>query len=415
MEFKIKDPGLADAGALKIEWAESRMPVMEQLKEIYSATRPFEGWTVGGSMHVTKETAVLLNTLVAAGANVIWSGCNPLSTQDDVAAALVREGIPIFAWHGMDRDDYYWALDQILAAGPQLLVDDGADLIVRTHEINRSEGIIGATEETTTGIHRLEAMADEGRLSYPVIAVNNAETKWDFDNVYGTGQSSLDGILRSTNILLAGKKFVIAGYGHCGKGLAMRARGMGAAVIVTEIDPIKALKAVMEGFRVAPMDKAAKVGDIFITATGMKDVITGEHFASMKDGAVVCNTGHYDVEIRIPELQAQAASSKEIRANNMEYTMADGRRIYLLAQGRLVNLAAAEGHPSEVMDMSFANQFMALLHLTKEGKALQNMVYEIGRDQDEKIATLKLESMELTIDKLSEEQSRYFSDFTAGT
>jgi len=302
-----------------------------------------------------------------------------------------------------------------MAAGPQLLVDDGADLIVRTHEINRSDGIVGATEETTTGIHRLEAMADEGRLAYPVIAVNNAETKWDFDNVYGTGQSSLDGILRSTNILLAGKKFVIAGYGHCGRGLAMRAQGMGASVVVTEVDPIKALKAVMEGFRVATMDKAAKVGDIFITATGMKDVITGEHFASMKDGAVVCNTGHYDVEIRIPELEAQATSSKEIRENNVEYTMADGRRIYLLAQGRLVNLAAAEGHPSEVMDMSFANQFMALLHLTKEGKALQNMVYEIGRDQDEKIAALKLQSMDLTIDRLSEAQTNYFTDFTAGT
>jgi adenosylhomocysteinase len=415
MEYKIKDPALADAGALKIEWAESRMPVMAQLKDIYSETRPLEGWTVGGSMHVTKETAVLLKALVASGAAVVWSGCNPLSTQDDVAAALVREDIPVYAWHGMSRDEYYWALDRILDARPGLLVDDGADLIVRTHEINRSEGIVGATEETTTGIHRLEAMADEGRLSYPVIAVNNAETKWDFDNVYGTGQSSLDGILRSTNILLAGKKFVIAGYGHCGRGLAMRAQGMGASVIVTEVDPIRALKAVMDGFRVAPMDKAAAVGDIFITATGMKDIITGDHFASMKDGAVVCNTGHYDVEIQIPALEAQASASKEIRANNTEYTLPDGRRIYILAQGRLVNLASAEGHPSEVMDMSFANQFMALLHLTKEGKGLQSLVYEIGRDQDEKIAALKLESMGLSIDKLSEEQANYFSDFTAGT
>ena len=415
MEYKVRDLSLADAGALRIGWAETRMPVMAQLREMYSETRPFEGWRIGGSMHVTKETAVLLKTLVAAGAEVVWSGCNPLSTQDDVAAALVREGIPVFAWHDMSRDDYYWALGQVLASEPMLLVDDGADLIVRTCGTDRAEGVVGATEETTTGIHRLEAMAREGGLDFPVIAVNNAETKWDFDNVYGTGQSSLDGILRSTNVLLAGKNFVVAGYGHCGRGVAMRARGMGARVIVTEVDPIRALKAVMDGFQVMPMADAARVGEIFITATGMRDVITREHFLSMRDGAVVCNTGHYDVELNITDLEDASVGQREIRENTVEYSLPDGRRIYLLAQGRLVNLAAAEGHPSEVMDMSFANQFMALLHLTREGKGLQNVVYEISRDQDEKIAALKLQSMGIFIDSLSEEQWGYLTDFRAGT
>ncbi len=415
MDHKVKDLALAGAGSLKIEWAEARMPVMAQLRQQYSDAKPFEGWRIGGSMHVTKETAVLLRSLVAAGAEVVWSGCNPLSTQDDVAAALVKGGIPVFAWHGMSREDYYWALDRVLEARPTLLVDDGADLIVRACSTDRAGEIVGATEETTTGVHRLEAMAGEGKLGFPVIAVNNAETKWDFDNVYGTGQSSLDGILRATNLLIAGKHFVVAGYGHCGRGVAMRARGMGANVIVTEVDPIRALKAVMDGFSVMPMAQAARIGEVFITATGMKDIVTGDHFRAMRDGAVVCNTGHYDVELRLGDLEAASESRREIRDNTIEYTMPDGRRIYLLAQGRLVNLAAAEGHPSEVMDMSFANQFMALLSLTREGRGLEDLVHQISRDQDERIAALKLQSMMIGIDALSEKQRRYFDDFGSGT
>ena len=414
---KIKDPGLAAAGKLRIEWAESRMPVLMALREKHGKTRSLKGMRVAGCLHVTKETAVLVKTLVAAGAEVSWSGCNPLSTQDDVAAALAAEGTSIYAWHGQTRDEFYWAIDKTLEFSPTLTLDDGADLIFRVHSsrTDLAKGILGGTEETTTGVHRLRAMGEAGKLLYPVIAVNDAETKWDFDNVYGTGQSSIDGILRATSILLGGKVMVVAGYGHCGRGVAMRARGMGARVVVTEVDPIFALRATMDGFDTMPMDEAASIGDLFITATGVKDVVVKRHFECMKDGAVVCNTGHYDCEIRIPDLAALAKSMREVRANNEEYQMKDGRRIYLLAKGRLVNLAAAEGHPSVVMDMSFANQFMSLLRLAREGKSMEKRVYTIDRSQDKEIATVKLSTMGKKIDTLTPEQVAYLTDFASGT
>ncbi len=417
MEHKVANPGLAEQGFKKIAWAESRMPVLMRLREIHSATKPLDGMRIAGCLHVTKETAVLVRTLRAAGAEISWSGCNPLSTQDDVAAALAAEGASIFAWHGMSVEEFYWAIDKTLEFKPTLTLDDGADLIYRVHSEKRdlAPGVIGGTEETTTGVQRIRAMADDGALLYPVVAVNDAETKWDFDNVYGTGQSSIDGILRATSILLAGKTFVVAGYGHCGRGVAMRARGMGANVVVTEIKPTAALKAVLEGFAVMPMDEAAKIGDVFITATGMKDVIVERHFASMKDGAVVCNTGHYDCELKLDDLSALARSVTEVRANNELFELQDGRRIYVLARGRLVNLAAAEGHPSEVMDMSFANQFLALKLLAERGRDFERKVYELPVAQDQELAQLKLETLKIGIDTLTPEQVRYATDYAAGT
>jgi adenosylhomocysteinase len=414
---KIKDPSLAAAGKLRIEWAQSRMPVLMALRETHGKAQSLKGMRVAGCLHVTKETAVLVKTLLAAGADVSWSGCNPLSTQDDVAAALAEDNVSIYAWHGQTREEFYWAIDKTLEFKPTLTLDDGADLIFRVHS-TRTElapAILGGTEETTTGVHRLRAMGEAGKLLYPVVAVNDAETKWDFDNVYGTGQSSIDGILRATSILLAGKTFVVAGYGHCGRGVASRARGMGSRVIVTEVDPICALRAMMEGFDVMPMDEAARYGDIFITATGVKDVIVRQHFERMKDGAVVCNTGHYDCEINIPDLASLAGSVREVRANNDEYVMKDGRKIYLLAKGRLVNLAAAEGHPSEVMDMSFANQFLSLIRLAREGKSMDKRVYTIDRSQDKEIALVKLSTMGRKIDCLTPEQVAYLTDFASGT
>jgi adenosylhomocysteinase len=414
---KVKDPGLAPAGKLRIEWAESRMPVLMALKEKHRGLKSLKGMRVAGCLHVTKETAVLVKTLVAAGAEISWSGCNPLSTQDDVAAALASEGLSVYAWHGQSREEFYWAIDKTLEMKPTLTLDDGADLIFRVHSTRTdlAQGILGGTEETTTGVHRLRAMGDAGKLLYPVVAVNDAETKSDFDNVYGTGQSSIDGILRATSILLAGKNFVVAGYGHCGRGVASRARGMGAHVIVTEVDPVVGLRATMDGFTVMPMDDAAALGDVFITATGVKDVIVKRHFPKMKDGAVICNTGHYDCEINIPDLAAQAKSVREVRANNEEYLMNDGRRIYLLAKGRLVNLAAAEGHPSEVMDMSFANQFLSLVRLAREGRSMEKKVYTIDRTQDCEIASVKLQTMGRTIDALTPAQIAYLKDFASGT
>lgn len=415
--FKVKDLELAGKGRLKIEWAESRMPVLMALREKYSKTQPLKGHRVAGCLHVTKETAVLIRTLAAAGAEVSWSGCNPLSTQDDIAAALAKEGTSIYAWHGMNTEEFYWCIDRTIDMKPTLTLDDGADLIMSVHvrKPEFAQYVIGGTEETTTGVHRLKAMDADKKLRYPVIAVNDAETKWDFDNVYGTGQSTLDGILRATSILLAGKNVVIAGYGHCGKGCAMRAKGMGAHTIITEILPTAALKATLEGHKALAMDEAAGVGDVFITATGMKDVIVGRHFDAMKDGAVVCNTGHYDCEINIPELEARAKSKRVIRDNCEEYTLKDGRRIYLLAQGRLVNLAAAEGHPSEVMDMSFANQFLAMVRLALEGKSMGPHVHDIPPAQDQELAALKLATMGVRIDALTPEQIAYHSDYMAGT
>ena len=418
--FKVKNIKLAAEGRMKIEWAESRMPVLMALREKYAKTQPLKGYRIAGCLHVTKETAVLVETLVAAGAEVSWSGCNPLSTNDEVAAALAANNIPIFAWHGMSVKEFYWAIERTLDFKPNLTLDDGADLIFTIHNKHREliPEIYGGTEETTTGVHRLRAMAAAGELKYPLIAVNDAETKWDFDNVYGTGQSTLDGILRATSILLAGKNVVVAGYGHCGKGVAMRAQGLGANTIVTEVKPTAALKATLEGHRVMTMDQAAKIGDVFITATGVKDVIRKHHFASMKDGAIVCNTGHYDCEINIPELEELQTGKRTIRPNNEEYTMDKGKRIYLLAQGRLVNLAAAEGHPSEVMDMSFANQFMAQLNvagLAAKGRRLELGVHDIPIEQDQEIARVKLQTMGLRIDKLTDEQRLYMDDYSAGT
>ena len=415
--FTIADIGLADSGRLKVEWARSRMPALASLREKAELERPLDGQRIAGCLHVTKETAVLIETLQAAGAEISWSGCNPLSTQDDVAAWLASEGYSIHAWHGQDNQGFYDCIDRTLDLKPTLTLDDGADLIYRVHSKFKdlAEGIIGGTEETTTGVHRLRAMADAGELLYPVIAVNDAETKWDFDNVHGTGQSTIDGILRATSVLIAGKNFVVAGYGHCGRGLAIRARGMGANVIITEIDPIPALKATMDGFRVMKMDDAAPLGDLFCTATGMKDVIVGRHFDSMKDGAIICNTGHYDCEISITDLEDRATEVFTIRDNNEAFTMSDGRRLHLLARGRLVNLASAEGHPSEVMDMSFANQFLALCRLAKEGSSYQKTVYDIHPEQDRELASLKLSSSGITIDELTEDQKSYLLDFSAGT
>lgn len=417
MTGKIKDISLAPAGKLKIEWAESRMPVMMALREKYSATKPLKGMRISGCLHVTKETAVLVRTLVAAGAEVAWSGCNPLSTQDDVAAALYEEGIPIWAWHGLTTAEFYWCIEQTLLHKPNLTLDDGADLVFTIHNKHTelAAGILGGSEETTTGVHRLRAMADDKKLLYPMVAVNDAETKWDFDNVYGTGQSSIDGILRATSILFAGKTMVVAGYGHCGKGVAKRASGMGANIIVTEVKPTAALKAMLDGFRVMPMDQAAELGDIFITATGMKDVVVKRHFEKMKDGAIVCNTGHYDCELNLKELATLTGTKKEIRANCVRHDLKNGKSVFVLGEGRLVNLVAAEGHPSEVMDMSFANQFMTMLFLAQNGPKLDKKVYDISAEQDQEIALLKLQTMGINIDNLTDEQVRYKTAYSEGT
>ncbi len=418
--YKVHDLGLADNGRRDIAWAESRMPVLMRLREHYAKSKPFEGYRITGCLHVTKETAVLVETFAVCGADVAWSGCNPLSTNDEVAAALAQAGIEIYAWHGQSVEDFYWSIDRTLDIPPHLTLDDGADLIFRVHNAfpELADHIVGGSEETTTGVHRLRAMAADGKLLYPVYAVNDAETKWDFDNVYGTGQSTLDGILRASSILIAGKNFVVAGYGHCGRGVAMRAKGLGANVIVTEVRPTVALKATLEGCRVMTMDEAAAVGDVFVTATGMKDVIRGRHFASMKEGAVVCNTGHYDVELNLEELAELSKETSQVRANNREYLLKNGKAIYVLADGRLVNLAAAEGHPSEVMDMSFANQFNAHLKLVQahqKGERLENTVIDLPEALDQEIASVKLETMGISIDKLTDEQTVYATDYSAGT
>jgi len=419
-KFKVRDLKLAEQGKMKIQWAESRMPVLAALREKYKKTKPFKGFKIAGCLHVTKETAVLIKTFIDAGAELSWSGCNPLSTQDDVAAALAKDGVSIYAWHGMNTKEFYWCIDRTLDFKPHLTLDDGADLIFTVHKKYEKliPNIIGGTEETTTGVHRLRKMAEKGALKYPVFAVNDMITKWDFDNVYGTGQSSIDGILRATSVLIAGKNFVVAGYGHCGSGVANKAKGLGANTIITEVKPTAALKGTLEGHEVMKMDEASKVGDIFITATGVKDVITGKHFQNMKDGAIVCNTGHYDCEINITDLEKLKKSKRTIRPNCEEYTLKNGNRIYLLAQGRLVNLSAAEGHPSEVMDMSFANQFnaqLALVNSYKSGKKYSIDVHKLPDAMDQEIAGVKLSTMGLKIDKLTKEQIKYNDDFSAGT
>ena len=419
-KYKVKDLRLADSGRMRIEWAESRMPVLTALRTSWEKRQPFKNYKITGCLHVTKETAVLVETFAACGAKVAWSGCNPLSTNDEVAAALARNGIEIYAWYGQNVDEFYWSIDRTVSEAPHLTLDDGADLIFTVHKRfpHLAKHIIGGSEETTTGVQRLRAMADDGKLLYPVYAVNDTETKWDFDNVYGTGQSTLDGILRASSVLIAGKNVVVAGYGHCGRGVALRAKGLGANVIITEVRPASALKATLDGMRVMPMAEAAQAGDLFITATGMKDVIRGRHFEAMKNGAIVCNTGHYDVELNLEELSVLAHSSRTIRPDNREYTLDGGKKLFVLADGRLVNLAAAEGHPSEVMDMSFANQFMAHLRLVQaheRGETLPNTVMDLPEDVDEEIARLKLQTMGINIDTLTPEQVAYATDYSAGT
>ena len=417
MPSKIKDPSLSEQGLLKIEWAESRMPVLMALRKRASKNRPLKGFRIGGCLHVTKETAVLVRANREAGAEAAWCGCNPLSTQDDVAAALAKDGVSVFAWRGLSTSEYYWCVGQVLDSKPRLTLDDGADLVFTLHQERPDQlsTVVGGTEETTTGVHRLRAMSDQGRLRYPILAVNDAKVKFDFDNVYGTGQSSLDGILRATNVLLAGKTFVVAGYGHCGRGLAQRARGMGANVVVCEVDPLSALRAAMDGFRVMPMIEASEVGDIFVTATGCKDVITEKHMKRMKDGAILCNTGHFNVEISVRDLEHLAKRKREIRPNNTEYALGGGRRLYLLAEGRLVNLGAAEGHPSEVMDMSFATQFLSLIYLAEKGRDLQPGVYSVPEEYEREIARTKLETMGMKVDTLTSQQDHYMHEYREGT
>ncbi len=419
-KYCVRDISLAEEGRMLIDWAESRMPVIKTLREQYSKTKPFAGYKIAGCLHVTKETAVLIRLFADAGAEISWSGCNPLSTNDAVAAALAADGISIYAWYG-NHEDFYWCIDRTIDNPPHLTLDDGCDLINTVHEHYPDMAknfVIGGTEETTTGVHRLRARAAAGNLFYPVYAVNDAETKWDFDNVYGTGQSTLDGILRATSVLLAGKNFVVCGHGHCGSGVAKRAKGMGANTIVTEVKATAALKAVLEGHEAMSMEEAAKVGDVFVTATGVKDIIRKSHYESMRDGAIICNTGHYDAEINIPELEEVSVSKREIRPNCEEYTLKNGKKVFLLAQGRLVNLAAAEGHPSEVMDMSFANQFMSHLRLVvahKAGEKLPIAVLDLPVEQDEFIAETKLKAMGMKIDALTPEQLSYINDYNQGT
>jgi len=417
MDYKIKDLELAEKGRKKIQIATRQMPVLSYLEKLYEGKQPFKGVRIGGCLHVTKETAVLIKALYACGADIAWCACNPLSTQDDVAAALVKDyEVSLYAWRGMTIKEYYECVEHVINYAPQMIIDDGADLHVQIHKDKYNEitkGVRGGTEETTTGVQRLRALKNEVRLKYPIIAVNDAKTKWDFDNVYGTGQSVIDGILRATNTLIAGKTVVVAGYGHCGRGIAMRMKGMGANVIVTEVDPENALKAVMEGYRVMPMSKACKEGDIFITATGCKDIITSKHFEKMKDGAILANAGHFNVEISVEDLEKIAVRKEEVRPNNFEYTLPDGRKIYLLAEGRLVNLVAAEGHPSEVMDMSFSNQFLSLLYLYDTN--LKPDVYDVPKEIDKKVAKLKLKTLGIKIDKLSKEQKKYLKQSELGT
>jgi len=408
----------APEGKLRIEWAEKNMPVLRLIKERFKKEKPLKGIRLACCLHVTTETANLMITLKAGGADAALCASNPLSTQDDVAASLVSDyGIPVFAINGENKKTYYKHIHQVLDLKPHLTMDDGADLVSTLHSERTEllEGIMGGTEETTTGVIRLKAMARDGALMYPIIAVNDSKTKHFFDNRYGTGQSTIDGILRATNMLLAGANVVIAGYGWCGRGLAVRARGMGAHVIVTEVDPVKAIEAVMDGFRVMPMSVAARIGDVFVTLTGDINVLRVEHFKKMKDGAIICNSGHFNVEIDLPSLEKMKTKKRIMRKYLEEYTLDDGRRICVLGEGRLINLAAAEGHPAMVMDMSFANQALSAEHLVKNASQMQNQVYNVPLKIDDSIAALKLKSMNIHIDRLTREQKEYLSSWEMGT
>ena len=418
MDHDIKDPGLAPKGRLRMEWAARSMPVLERIKKTFAKEKPLRGVRISACLHVTSETANLMEALKLGGADVRLCASNPLSTQDDIPAALVKyHKIPVFAVKGEDHKTYYRHILQALDHGPGLTMDDGADLVSVTHSRRRDllPGIQAGTEETTTGVIRLRSMAKDGVLRYPIIAVNDAQTKHLFDNRYGTGQSTLDGILRATNVLLAGLKFVVAGYGMCGKGVAMRAKGAGAHVIVTEINPIRAIEAVMDGYEVMPMAAAAPRGDVFLTVTGNKAVIRKEHFLRMKDGAIVANAGHFNVEIDIPALEALARAKRRVRDFVDEYTLGNGKRIHLLGEGRLINLAAAEGHPAMVMDMSFANQALCVRWLLGRAKKLEKSVHPVPREIDEEIAALKLGTMGAGIDRLTAAQRKYLADWREGT
>ncbi len=413
----IANSNLAEEGKNRVEWAEKDMPVLRQIRERFEVEKPLSGQRIVACLHVTTETANLLRTLKAGGAEVAICASNPLSTQDETAAALVEVyGIHAYSIKGEDNATYYQHINQALDHKPTITMDDGADTvgIIHTERKDLIDTIVGGTEETTTGVIRLRAMAKDGILAYPIVAVNDAETKHFFDNRYGTGQSTLDGIFRATNILLAGKNVVVAGYGWCGRGIAMRARGMGANVIVTEIDPTKAIEAVMDGFRVMPMEEAAPIADIFITVTGCKDVVDDRHFSKMKDGAVICNSGHFNVEINIPQLDSLASSRREVRPFVEEF-LVNGKRLYLLGDGRLINLAAAEGHPASVMDMSFANQALCAEYIVKNAANLKKEVYGVPVDIDKQVAALKLESMGVSLDRLTPEQDKYLNSWDEGT
>jgi adenosylhomocysteinase len=415
-EFQVKDKSLAPQGHLQIEWAAKHMPVLNIIKTRFEKEQPLKGQTLAACLHVTKETAVLIKVLLAGGAKVAVCGSNPLSTQDDVAAALADSGVHVFAWRGQNTEDYYKCIDKVLDYKPTITMDDGADVVGMIHSKRPKQikDIKGGTEETTTGVVRLKAMEQDGSLKYPIVAVNEALTKYLFDNRYGTGQSTIDGILRATSVLLAGKNFVVGGYGWCSRGIAMRAQGLGASVIVTEVQPTRALEAVMNGLRVMTMAEAAPIGDIFVTATGDLNVIRKEHMQKMKEGVIMCNSGHFNVEISIPDLESLSKAKRTMRPNMEEYTLKDGRHLYLLAEGRLVNLAAAEGHPSEVMDMSFANQALCSEYIAKSAK-LGTKVYNVPKEIDEKIAELKLQTMGIKIDELTAEQKKYLSTWEMGT
>jgi adenosylhomocysteinase len=417
VRFEIRDPTLASVGRDRIAWAEREMPVLRQIRERFARERPLSGSRIAACLHVTSETAALVRTLMAGGGEVALCASNPLSTQDEVAAALAEEGVRVFAVRGEDRETYYRHIQQALEIEPHLTLDDGADLVTTLHR-ERTDflgTVVGGTEETTTGVLRLRAMAREGVLRYPIVAVNDAKTKHWFDNRYGTGQSALDGILRATNLLLAGRKVVVCGYGACGRGVAARARGLGAHVIVTEVDPLPALEAVMDGFAVMPSLEAARVGEVFVTVTGNRGVLRREHFEEMRDGAVLANAGHFNVEIDLDALQAMSVRRRRVREHVDEYTLPDGRRLYVLAEGRLVNLAAAEGHPAAVMDMSFANQALCVEWLVRAGRDLPPQVYPVPEEIDRQVAALKLRAMGVRIDELTPEQRAYLESWWEGT
>jgi adenosylhomocysteinase len=416
--FDVKDVALAPEGLSRIEWADRQMPVLAAIRDRFEREQPLAGYRVSACLHVTSETANLMRTLKAGGADIVLCASNPLSTQDDVAAALVEEyDVSVFAIKGEDHDTYYQQIEAAVEHKPQLTMEDGADVIGVLHSHRREllGDIVGGTEETTTGVIRLRALERDGALGFPVVAVNDAKTKHFFDNRYGTGQSTIDGIIRATNILLAGRKFVVAGYGWCGRGVALRAKGHGAHVIVTEVDPLRALEAAMDGYEVLPMARAAEVGDIFVTATGDKSVIAREDMERMKDGAVLANTGHFNVEIEIPALRSLAVETRTLRPFVDEFRLEDGRRLYLIADGRLVNLAAAEGHPAQVMDMSFANQALSAEYMVANATNLERRVYPVPEEIDKEIARLKLATMGISIDELTDEQAKYLASWDEGT